>query len=137
MKPVAIVVCSVLMGAAVWFADDFIAPLFLNSRIERLGKKNLPKAYSEKGGTVIYCRMKADDFRLPMPPGSHVLTPIVITGGFDTVDGTAEARFEGSHQVSPSEYESWLSGRLQVGAYVTAEPVPGGLSIKFHYFGDR
>jgi hypothetical protein len=119
-----------------WFVDDSIAPLFLNSRIERLDETGLPKALVEKGG-IIYCRMKADDFRFPLPPGSHVMPPIIISGGFDTVDGSVEARFEGSNQVTPSEYEAWLSSRMQVGGYVTAGSVPGGLLIKFHYFGDK
>jgi hypothetical protein len=133
-------VCAALFAAivwlAVWFADDFIAPLFLNSRIERVGEKDLPKASIENGG-IIYCRMKADDFRFPLPPGSHVALPIIISGGFDTVDGSVEARFEGSNHVTSMEYEIWLSSRLQVGAQVTVESVPGGLTIKFHYFGDR
>jgi hypothetical protein len=63
--------------------------------------------------------------------------PITISGYFDSVGGTVEARFENSNQVTPSEYVSWLSGKLQEGAYVTADAVPGGLSIKFHYFGDK
>jgi hypothetical protein len=81
--------------------------------------------------------MQADDFRLPLPPGSRAMTPFITSGCFDCVDGSVEARFEGSHQVAPDEYESWLSRRLQVGANVSAESLPGGLLIKFHYFGDR
>ena len=65
------------------------------------------------------------------------MPPMITSGCFDCVDGSVEARFERSHQVTPGEYESWLSSRLQVGGYVTAESVPGGLLIKFHYFGDR
>jgi hypothetical protein len=117
------------------FVDDYIAPLFLNSRIERLNETGLPKTFVEKRG--IYFRMKADDCRLPLPPGSRAMPPIITSGCFDCVDGSVEVRFEGSNRVTPSEYESWLSKRLQVGAYVIAEEVPGGLSIKFHYFGDR
>jgi len=45
-------VFAALVVAAIWFANDFIAPLFLNSRIERLGEKNLPKILTEKGGTI-------------------------------------------------------------------------------------
>jgi hypothetical protein len=81
--------------------------------------------------------MKADDFRFPLPPESRVLPPIILSGGFDTVDGSVEVRFERSNPVTPIDYESWLSGRMQVGGYVTADSVPGGLSIKFHYFGDK
>jgi hypothetical protein len=60
--------------------------------------------------------MKADDFRFPLPPESRVLPPIILSGGFDTVDGSVEVRFERSNPVTP---------------------IPGGLSIKFHYFGDK
>jgi hypothetical protein len=140
VKKVAILccclVCVVCIALAFRFVDDSIAPLFLNSRIERLHETGLPKALVEKEG-MIYCRMKADDFRFPLPPGSRVLPPITVSGGFDTVDGSVEVRFEGSRQFTSDEYENWLSGTLQEGGWVTAESVPGGLSIKFHYFGDR
>jgi hypothetical protein len=127
-------VCCI--AAVLSFANNFIAPLFLNSRIERQHETGLPMASVEKGG-IVYCRMKADDFRFPLPPGSSAVLPVIVSGGFDTVDGSVEARFEGSKQVTATEYQNWLASRLQVGAYVTSEPVPGGLLIKFHYFGDR
>ncbi len=57
--------------------------------------------------------------------------------GFDTVDGSVEARFESTNQGTASEYENWLSGKVPVGGQVTAEAISGGLLIKFHYFGDR
>ena len=141
MKAVAIIIISAtLIAAAIWFADDSIAPLFLNSRIERLVEKNLPRIFIENE-RAIYCRMKADDFRFPLPSGSRAVNP-VVTGGFDTVDGSVEARFEGTNQLAnlraASEYQSWLaSGKLQVGGHITAEPISGGLLIKFHYFGDK
>jgi hypothetical protein len=62
---------------------------------------------------------------------------LVVSGGFDTVDGNFEARFDGTNRVTASEYESFLSGKVQVGGQVTARTIPGGLLIKFHYFGDR
>jgi hypothetical protein len=136
MKVLAVILCATLIAApAIWFADDFIAPLLLNSRIERLGETNLPRIMIKRGSTI-YCRMKADDFRFPLPPGSHAVNPIV-TGGFDTVHGSVEARFESSNQISASTYESWVSGKLKEGGRITAEDVPGGLLIKFDYFGDR
>lgn len=115
--------------------DNNIAPLFINSRIERLGEKNLPKIPAEKGGTI-HCVMKADDFRFPLPPGSRAVN-LTVTGGFDTVDGTVEARFESTNQVTASQYNDWLSDRVQVGGEVHAHEISGGLLIKFHYFGDR
>ena len=139
MKVLAIVLAAsfgfALVSILVWWADQSIAPLFLNSRLERLGEKGLPKIRVERGGTV-YCRMKADDFRFPLPPGSRGVKP-VVTGGFDTVDGAVEARFDGTNRVSAREYESFLSGKVQIGGQITAQGMPGGLLIKFHYFGDR
>ena len=80
--------------------------------------------------------MKADDFRFPLPRGARA-TNLVITGGFDTADGSVEARFDGTNRVTPSEYEDFLSGKVQVGGQISAQPTQGGLLIKFHYFGDR
>jgi hypothetical protein len=128
-------VCAVCIAAVFWFFDHTIAPRLFNSRIERLHETGLPKAFVERRG--IGFRMKADDFHLPLPPGLHAMPPVITSGGFDTVDGTVEARFDGTNHVRPDEFEHWVSGRLQTGASVTAEPVPGGLLIKFHYFGDR
>jgi hypothetical protein len=83
MKIVAIViavVCGVGLVLVVFrFANDSIARLLLNSRIERLGEKNLPKILVQ--GSTIYCRMKAGDFRFPLPPASRAVNPVVI-GGF-------------------------------------------------------
>jgi len=137
MKMAVIFVCVLLLlGGVFWFVDDFFAPLFLNCRIERLHETGLPKVVVEKGGKI-YCRMKADDFSFPLPPGSHALSPTVTSGSFDWVDGTVEARFDSNNQMGPSEYMEWVSGRIQVGGYVTADSVPGGLLITFHYFGDK
>jgi hypothetical protein len=135
MTVAAVLVCTALVMAAIWFADDTIGPLFLNSRIERLGEKNLPTILAEKGG-MIHCRMKADDFRFPLPPGSRAVS-LVVKGGFDTVDGSVEARFESTNQITASQYEGWLSDKVQAGGQVTAQAISGGLLIKFHYFGDR
>ena len=135
-RAVIFVFIAFLFFGASWFADDFVAPLFFNSRIERLGEKGLPKAWAETGD-VIYCRMKADDFRFRLPPGSRVLSQIIVSGGFDTVHGSVQVIFDKSRPMSPSEYENWVSTKMQSGGYVTAEPIPDGLTIKFHYFGDR
>jgi hypothetical protein len=80
--------------------------------------------------------MKADDFRFVLPRGARV-TNAVVTGGFDTVDGSVEARFDGTNRMTAGEYESSLSGRVQVGGQITVLTIPEGLLIKFHYFGDR
>ena len=134
MKLAAALICAVLVGAAALVVTS-VSPLFLNSKIERIQEKNLPSIRIEKAGTI-YCRMKADDFRFPLPPGSRAVNP-VVTGGFDTVGGSVEARLGNANQFTASEYENWLSGKVPVGGRVTAQTIPGGLLIKFHYFGDR
>ena len=126
----------VLLGVGVWLLDDTIAPLFLNSRIERLGERNLPSASIEKGG-IVYCRMKADDFRFPLPPGARATNLVITNGGFDTVYGRVEVRFETSRWFTPREYENWLSGKVKIGGSITSEQIWGGLLIKFEYFGDK
>jgi len=62
---------------------------------------------------------------------------MVVSGGFDTVDGSVEARFDGTNTITAGEYQESLAGKVQVGGQVTAQTVQGGLLIKFHYFGDR
>lgn len=136
MRTVTILVCAALVAGLVWLVLFDLGPLFLNSRIERLGEKDLPKIRVEKGG-IIYCRMKADDFRFPLPPGLRALHPVIRSGGFDTVDGSVEVQFEGTNQLTAGEYQTWLSGRVQIGGQVTAQAIPRGLLIQFHYFGDR
>jgi hypothetical protein len=126
---------AVCIALVFMFVDDYIAPLFLNSRIERLHETGLPKARLEKG--CVYCRMKADDFRLPLPPGYRAMAPIITSGGFDWVDGSAELRFDSNNPVGSRELVGWQPDNLQVGASVTVDQVPGGMLIKFHYFGDR
>ncbi len=136
MKVAVILLCAaVIVAVLAFFANANIAPLFLNSRLERLHEQGLPKVTIERGG-IIYCRMKADDFRFPLPPGSRG-TNGLITGGFDTVDGSVEVRFESGNQMTAGEYQNWLSGKVQAGGQVTAQTSPCGLLVKFHYFGDR
>jgi len=136
MKAATVAVCAaVILALVVYFANAHVAPLFLNSRLERLHERSLPKITIERDGKV-YCRMKADDFRFPLPPGSRG-TNGAVTGGFDTVDGSVEARFEGGKRMTTGEYQSWVSDKVPVGGQVTARTAPSGLLIKFHYFGDR
>ena len=134
MRAIIAVVAAALIAGALWFTNSFVAPLFLNSRIERIGEKNLPKIFVR--GSTIYCRMKADDFRFPLPSGTQAVK-MVVSGGFDTVDGSVEARFDSTNAITAGEYQESLAGKVQVGGQVTAQTVPGGLLIKFHYFGDR
>jgi hypothetical protein len=134
MRLVIVLACAAMFLGAAWVVVK-LSPLFLNSRIERIGEKNLPKILVERGG-IVYCRMKADDFRFLLPPGTRAVNP-VVTGGFDTVNGSVEARFDSTNRVTASEYENSLSGKVQIGGQITAHAIPGGLLIKFHYFGDR
>ena len=134
-KTLKIVCVIVIMGGA-WCLVEFFSRMLLHSRVERLGEKALPKVSVEQQDTI-YCRMKADDFRFFLPPGSRALAPIVTSGGFDWLDGTVEVQFEGSNNITAEEYERWLSDKLQTGGSIIAKPSPGGLIIKFHYFGDK
>jgi hypothetical protein len=134
MKSGVIFICAALASGVVWLVFE-LAPLFLNSKIERLGEKNLPKILVEKGN-IIHCRMKADDFRFPLPPGSRAFNPIVTSGGFDTIEGSLEARFESSNHITSSEYLRLL-GKLQAGGDVSPMTIPEGFRIRFRYFGDR
>lgn len=135
MKTVGMVVCTAFIVGVVWAVVE-LSPLVLNSRIERIREKNLPRIVIE-GGDTVYCRMKADDFRFPLPPGGRAFNPILNSGGFDTVDGAVEVRFEGTNHVSASDYETWLVGKVPIGGRVTVQRVPNGLLVKFNYFGDR
>lgn len=135
MKKTLKIVCAIAVAGGAWCLVELFSRMLLHSRVERLGEKALPKALVENGGTI-YCRMKADDFRFPLPPGSRALAPTVTSGGFDWLDGIVEVQFEGSNQITAEEYERWLSGKLQTGGSIIAKPSAGGLSIKFHYFGD-
>jgi len=138
MRPVTIlllaVVCVLVIASLLWL-NIHVAPLCFDSRIDRLWEKNLPKILVERGGMVT-CRMKADDFHFPLPPGTRA-TNLVVTGGFDSVDGSVEARFDSTNQITAHAYETSLSGKIQDGGQVKAQSIPGGLLITFHYFGDR
>jgi len=114
MKIAVTLLCAaVIAGVLAFLANAYFAPLFLNSRLERLHEQGLPKITIERGG-IVYCRMKADDFRFPLPPGSRG-TNGLVTGGFDTVDGSVEARFEDGKQMTAGGYQSWLSAKVKVG----------------------
>jgi hypothetical protein len=117
--------------------NHVIAPLIWNSRIERIHETGLPKATVEKEG-VIYCRMKADDFSFPIPPGTTVAGPIIISGIFDSVDGPLEVSYGATNQgMTADAYKSWVSKQVEEGGYIEAESISNGLKIHFHYFGDR
>ena len=136
MKRVVQIVCAIVVVGMGWCLVEFLSRMLFNSRVERLGERGLPKVFVENQG-VIHCRMKADDFRFPLPPGTHVLTSAVTDGGFDWADGAVQIQFEGTNAITADQYKSWLSDKLQIGASITAEPLPRGLVIKFHYFGDK
>ena len=96
-----------------------------SASVERLSEKNLPKILIQ-GGTV-YCRMKADDFRFPLPPGSRVISS-VVTGGFDTVNGNVSVDF-------PVTVQGRITRELSVnlgsgGATVRAMTTNGGVRLR-------
>jgi hypothetical protein len=124
-----------LLAVVLWFVDYTLAPLLLNSRIERLGEKNLPKIMIERGSTV-YCRMAADDFRFPLPRDARAVK-FTVSGGFDTVDGYVLVVFDKPNHMTAIEYEDWVAKRVHEGGQVTAAEGLNGFTIKFRYFGDR
>lgn len=130
---------AIFLGCAVastWFLDRFLAPLFFNSYIERLGEKDLPKATIEPGN-IVHCRMKADDFLFPLPPESRA-TNLVLTGGFDTVHGTVEVYFDDHRDRKLLNWDGRSGNyKLQIGGNISYKPIPGGLLIEFDYFGDK
>jgi len=126
----AAVLCGVVSAALVWSVfDDYIAPLFFDSRIERIHETGLPSATIERGG--VYFRMRADDFFLPLPKGARVKQPIKFSGGYDTVDGDMEVSFDKSNGTAPHGHEGLVSGSIGVGGYVKNEWVPGGLVVVY------
>ena len=102
--------------------------------------KGLPEKFDAgklKAGTEDVDIASTKNVKWAIKLGSQSYGNPVVTGGFDTVDGSVEARFNGTNRVTAGEYESSLAGKIQVGGQVRAETIPGGLLIKFHYFGDR
>ena len=135
MKAVVALLCAGLIIGMGWWVNSCVAPRLLDSRLDRIQEEGLPKVLIEADRTV-YCRMKADDFRFPLPPGARA-TNATVTGGFDTVKGSVEARFEGSTRWTAEQYEGWISGKVAEGGRVTAQAISGGILIKFEYFGDK
>jgi hypothetical protein len=140
MKVAAICLAVVIALASLFVvlkaANDYIAPLVFNSRVERIHEVGLPKVCVENG-TTVYCRMKAEDLRFPLPSGSVGTNGKIINGGFDTVEGTIEARFSSTNHITEAGYQRLLTGNVQEGAQIDLENIPQGFLIKFSYFGDR
>ena len=109
---------------------------FRDSLPGREREAELPKVSIEEGG-IVYCRMRADDFRFPLPLGARALRPVLESGGFDTVAGKVQVELEDANELVATGYANSLRNRLPAGGWVTANAVPGGLQIRFSYFGDR
>ena len=119
-----------------WPVLEGISTLFLNARIERLGRTGFPNAEVESGG-IVHCRMQADDFRFPLPPGSHAHDLRLDSGGFDTVNGWVAVTFDHPCHMQEAAYRVWLAGRLPVGGACDVQTTPDGMVLTFRYFGDR
>jgi hypothetical protein len=134
---VAVIVGAILVGVAlvvlvIRIADDTLAPLFLNSRIERLGEKNLPKIQLEKGCTI-YCRMSACDFRFPLPKGARIARADTVSGGFDTIKGAVYVTNEDGTAVDLQAYSGLLrkqNFKVQPGFSSEADPPWAGTPAK-------
>ncbi|MGJ8635117.1 MAG: hypothetical protein ACSHX7_14470, partial [Luteolibacter sp.] len=112
--------------------------LFFGTRLDRALEDGLPRVLIEDA-QVVYCRMKADDFRFELPNGGVAADPLISSGGFDTVKGSVEISFPQGDGISADEYESWMQGRLQVGGWISArdDVSTGNLIVDFSYFGDK
>ena len=128
-----IAICIAVAGVAV---VNF--PLFADSKFGRMSEHNLPRIEIENDSTV-YCRMKADDFRFPLPEGATGVDPKLSSGGFDTVEGSVRVRFTGQLGMSAGGYQEWLRERLQTGgvAHVVDDVSSSDLIVNFSYFGDK
>ena len=131
--------CSaiLLLGLLVWFVA-VNSTLFLDSRLDRLMENGLPTITIEDE-KIVYCRMKGDDFRLPLPPEGTVSESSIESGGYDTVAGSVLVTFLGGQSISPQKYEKWLKGKVQTGGWVaaTTDRKSGGILVSFSYFGDK
>ena len=139
LRSKALKVCgiSLLLGLLIWFVVAN-STLLLNSKMDRLTEEGLPTITIE-GDNTVYCRMKADDFRFPLPPGAVAVNPRIVSGSFDTVKGSLIVTFPEGRPMSPRRYEEWLKARLQTGGWVTASKnrETEGMLVTFSYFGDK
>jgi hypothetical protein len=124
----------VLVVLGLWhLVNASIAPLLFNARIERINEPTLPRIIIEQG-PVVYCRMRADGFRLPLPGGA-VLREVRLTNGrFDSAEGWVEMGVKDERTVA--EFERSLLA-LPPGATVGLEGSGSRLWVSFRYFGDR
>ena len=135
----SVVILAVL--AVISMVGCFIAvnsTLFLNSKLDRLSENDLPKVFVESDG-VVCCRMKADDFRFTLPLGAVAMSPQLLSGGFDTVEGTVEAHFQDGVTISSEEYQKLVRKELQAGGWIIVKSIPSSqaLLLSFSYFGDK
>ena len=126
-----------LIGAPIWIVLSN-STLFLNSRLDRLDESNLPLV-SIEDENVVYCRMKADDFRFEIPTGGVATKASIESEGFESVDGSVVVTFPEERQISTRQYGELLRKNLQVGGRVsvTDHPDSGGILVDFSYFGDK
>lgn len=131
-KPFIICIVCLLCGILCFlFFDEVIAPLLFDSYVERINETGLPRGTIENG--YVYCRMKAADFRLPLPAGCHATNLVITQGGFDWVDGSVQILFDKS-----AGFGSGLQNRLPEGGSAEVEfTTNGSMYLKFHYFGDK
>lgn len=124
-----------VLAAGIWYLWPriFFMRDFLPGREHEDG---LPKISIEKGN-VVYCRMKADDFRFRLPDGARPRPAVIERGGFDSVYGAIDVELKNATASFAREYTESLARRVPMGGHVTAEFIADGLRISFSYFGDR
>ncbi|HEV7403524.1 MAG TPA: hypothetical protein VGO11_11375 [Chthoniobacteraceae bacterium] len=128
--------CAVaVLAGGIWYLWPRI--FFMRDSLPgREHEDGLPKVTIENG-SVVYCRMRADDFRFPLPRGSRARPPVLESGSFDQVKGRIEVELNDANERVAMLYTESMRKSVPRGGYVFASPIPGGLQISFQYFGDR
>jgi len=117
------------------FSGDFY---WLKGDVRQLSRRHekLPDVSIENGNTV-YCRMRACDFRFPLPSGSQFIKTESVEGGFDTINGVIYVTTTNGTPVNLAAYEAQLKKyRLAEGGWVSPDWTNGLTKIRFSYFGD-
>ena len=117
------------------FSGDFY---WFKGDVRQLSRRHekLPAVSIENGDTV-YCRMRACDFRFPLPRGSQFIKTELVERGFDTINGFIYVKMTNGTAVNLAAYEAQLNKyHLAEGGWVSPDQTNNLTQIRFSYFGD-
>lgn len=100
---VAAMACLFVLAFVALIVFVMMPPLKSFSRIH----EKLPALFVENGNTV-YCRMKACDFRFPLPDDVSIIGTNITDGGFDTIHGAIYIVGTNGGPVNLREYADFL-----------------------------